>query len=93
MRTDIFGLAPRQHDLFGTPQPAFDTIMDVEDIRAELAEALDLLRGSDTLPWTGKREIEVRTMFPEMAARLPGDEGEALVAAFHTEMRRLGRYD
>ena len=93
MRTDIFGLAPRQHDLFGAPQPAFDTIMDVDDIRAELTEALELLRAAETLPWTGKREMEVRTMFPEMAARLPDGEGEALVAAFNTEMRRLGRYD
>ncbi len=93
MRTDIFGLAPRQHDMFGAPQTAFDTIMDVDDIRTELTEALELLRSAESMPWTGKREMEVRTMFPEMAARLPVEEAEPLVAAFHAQMRRLGRYD
>lgn len=93
MRTDIFGLTQRQHDLFGAPQESFDMVMTDDDIRAELAEALELLRGADSMPWVGKREMEVRTMFPEMAERLGGDEGAALTAAFHAEMRRLGRYD
>lgn len=87
MRTDIFGLAPRQQDMFGAPQEAFDTMMTDDEIRTELGEVLDLLRTSDAMPWGTRLMLQINTMFPEIAARLP--EGESLIAAFNTEMRRL----
>ena len=87
MRTDIFGLAPRQHDMFGAPQEAFDTVMTEDEIRTELREVLDLLHASDTMPWEARQMIQVNTMFPEIAARLP--EGDQFIADFNVEMRRL----
>lgn len=89
MRTDIFGMAPRQHDMFGVPQETFDIPMTVDDIRAELTEALALLRCSDSMPWPVKLELQVRNMFPEIAGKLPKEEAAALVAAFDAEILRL----
>ena len=91
MRTDIFGLTPRQHDMFGRPEPVIDVPMSVDDIRAELERTLAELRAADTLPWGVKRMLAVETMFPDHAGRLPAGEGEALVETFRAEMRRLGR--
>jgi hypothetical protein len=64
MRTDIFGLAPRQHDMFGVPQETFDEPMTLEEIRAELRETLELLRNSKALPWSTPLMLRVDTMFP-----------------------------
>ena len=89
MRTDIFGLAPRQHDMFGAPQETFDTPMTVEEIRVELREALDLLQSSDAMPWPVKLELQVRNMFPEIASKLPSAEAADLVRAFDLEIVRL----
>lgn len=91
MRTDIFGLTPRQHDMFGAPEPVLDAPMSVDDIRAELNRTIAELRAADAIPWSIRRMQMVETMFPDHAARLPAGEGDSLVAAFHDEMRRLGR--
>jgi len=89
MRTDIFGLAPRQHDMFGAPQETFDTPMTVEEIRAELTATLDLLEQADIMPWPVRQELEIRTMFPNIAGKLPRDEAEALVRRFDAAFLRL----
>lgn len=90
-RTDIFGLTPRQHDMFGAPQGAFDTPMTTDDIRAELDRTLAELRAAAEMPWPVRRMQAIEIMFPDHAARLPDGEGAALVEAFEAEMRRLGR--
>lgn len=91
MRTDIFGLTPRQHDMFGDPQGTFDTPMTVDDIRDELERTVAELRAASAMPWPVRRMQAIETMFPDHAARLPNGEGAALVEAFEAEMRRLGR--
>lgn len=93
MRTDVHGLTPRQHDLFGASEPVLDAPMTAAEIRAELERVLAELRAAEAMPWPVKRMLETETMFPDHAARLPGEEGAALVAAFEIEMRRLGRRD
>ena len=89
MRTDIFGLAPRQHDMFGVPQETFDVPMTVAEIRAELLTTLDMLRAAETMPWPTRMMLRIETMFPDIAAKLPADEAEALVGRFLCEMSRL----
>ena len=89
MRTDVFGLAPRQHDMFGVAQETFDEPMTVEEIRAELLATLDLLRTSEAMPWPVRTMLRIETMFPDIAARLPPGEAETLVERFLSEMSRL----
>lgn len=91
MRTDIFGLTPRQHDMFGEPQGTFDTPMTIDDIRAELERTVTELRAASVMPWPVRRMQAIDIMFPDHAARLPESERAALVDAFEAEMRRLGR--
>ena len=91
MRTDIFGLTPRQHDMFGAPQGTFDTPMTVEEIRRELNDTLTEMRGALLMPWPQKQEVAVLTMFPDLASRLPEVEAADLVAAFNAEIDRLRR--
>lgn len=91
MRTDVFGITPRQHELFGVAEPVLDHPMTADDIRAELDRTLAELRAADAIPWPVRRMLETETMFPDHAARLPNGEGDALVAAFEAELRRLGR--
>ena len=89
MRTDIFGLSPRQHDMFGEPQISFDTMMTDYEIRAELQGVLDLLRVSDVIPWETRQMLQISNMFPELAAKLPVDEAVELSSEFALEMNRL----
>jgi hypothetical protein len=91
MRTDIFGLAPRQQDMFGEPQESFDTMMTGEEIRTELQDVIDLLRASTVTPWETRQMIQISNMFPEIAARLPEGEAAKFVDAFNAEMQRLRR--
>ena len=91
MRTDIFGLAPRQHDMFGVEQETFDQPMTKAEIRAELREAIALLQRSDEMPWTTALTLRVITMFPDIAGKLPADEAARLVTEFDTQIKRLRR--
>ena len=91
MRTDIFGLAPRQHDMFGVEQETFDQPMTEAEIREELREAVALLRCSDTMPWSTALTLRIITMFPDIASKLPTEEAAELVEAFTTEIKRLRR--
>ncbi len=89
MRTDIFGLAPRQQDMFGEPQSVLETMMTEDEIRAELKEVIDLLLSSDAMPWEARQMLQIINMFPEFAAKLPSAEADKVVTTFNTEMRRL----
>lgn len=91
MRTDIFGLAPRQHDMFGVAQETFDQPMNEAEIRAELSEAIALLRRSDSMPWSTALTLRIITMFPDIATKLPAGEAAELVEAFTAEIKRLRR--
>jgi hypothetical protein len=90
MRTDFHGMTVRQHDMFDAPGDTSDIMTD-DDIRRELGETLDAVRAADEMPWPVRRMQGICTMFPELAARLPREEGVGLVAAFNVEMRRLRR--
>ncbi len=89
MRTDIFGLAPRQQDMFGEPQGSLDTMMTAAEIRAELQEVVELLRASTVMPWEARQMLQISNMFPEIASHLPEPEAEDFVTEFHREMGRL----
>lgn len=91
MRTDVFGLTPRQHDMFGEPQGTFDTPMTADEIRAELERTLAEMRASETMPWPTRRMQAIETMFPDHAARLPQEESARLISGFESELRRLRR--
>lgn len=91
MRTDIFGLAPRQQDMFGEPQSSFDTVMSDDEIRAELQDVIDLLTASNAIPWETRQMLQISNMFPELAARLSDVEAAKFVGAFNSEMQRLRR--
>ena len=89
----------RQDDMFGMPQgdlfagerrePA-PFRPDIDAVRAQLVDLLELARGSQTLPWTERKARYHRTVFPQMADWLPVDEADALRAAFAAELERLG---
>lgn len=89
MRTDIFGLAPRQQDMFGVEQETFDEPMTEAEIRRELTETVAMLRNAKVLPWSVPLMLRVDTMFPEIAEKLPREEAVGLIAAFRLEMHRL----
>lgn len=89
MRTDIYGLTPRQHDMFGEPQGSFDTPMTLAEIRRELESTLAELRAADAMPWPPRRVLETTNMFPVLAGELPPEEAARLGAAFDDQMRRL----
>lgn len=89
MRTDVHGLAIRQHDMFGAPQGSFELPMTQAEIHVELTRVLDELRASETMPWETKEMQRNSIMFPDMAARLDPDEALPLITAFETELRRL----
>ena len=89
MRTDIFGIAPRQQDMFGEPQSSFDTMMSEDEIRAELQDVIDLLRASNVVPWETRQMLQISNMFPEIAAKLPPVETAGFVGDFNVEMSRL----
>lgn len=89
MRTDIFGLSPRQHDMFGEPQSSFDTMMSDDEIRAELQDVIELLRSSDVMPWETRQMLQISTMFPEIAEKLPPVEAARFVGDFNVEMNRV----
>ena len=91
MRTDIFGLAPRQHDMFGVPQETFDKPMTIEEIRVELRQAVALLCAAEDLPWSTALTLRIVTMFPDIASKLPREEAVELNAAFNAEIKRLRR--
>lgn len=89
MRTDIFGLAPRQHDMFGEPQGILDTMMTEDEIRTELQEVIELLRSSQVMPWEARQMIQISNVLPEMAAKLSSAESSKFISEFNNEMNRL----
>jgi hypothetical protein len=89
MRTDVHGLAVRQHDMFGQPQDSFELPMTQAEIHAELTRIVDELRAAQSMPWDIKEMQRNSVMFPDMASRLSSADAATLITAFETEMRRL----
>jgi hypothetical protein len=79
---------PRQLDMFGPP-PTRNYDSDPEDVRAELAEILARVRAAPQVPWPGKEMAYWRTVFPQMAKRLPAEEAAQLRLEFAAELARL----
>jgi hypothetical protein len=89
MQTDIFGIAPRQRDMFGEPQASLDTMMTDDEIRVELRKVIDLLLASSVMPWETRQMLQINNMFPEIASKLPSAEAVAFSTEFNREMNRL----
>jgi hypothetical protein len=60
-----------------------------EDVRRRLNALLDTARVSNVMPWPEAKARMWRTVFPQMADWLPGEEAEQLCFAFAREMERL----
>ena len=78
-----------QLDMFPSPPRRAPELPKPEDVRPELTEVLDRLRGSDVMPLSPKDLRFWRTVFPQMSTWLPPEEREAMRAEFQAELRRL----
>ncbi|MER8367840.1 hypothetical protein [Mesorhizobium sp. M1348] len=58
-------------------------------IRKHLNRLLQLARKAERLPWSGAEAASWEKLFPELTLLLPREEGEALRAAFASELERL----
>jgi hypothetical protein len=89
--------SPRQRDLFGHegPDPSdenFETPVyypDPDKVREELRRILAEARAARSLPWDAQRTALYRTIFPQMTACLPEEEGAQLRFDFEVELKRL----
>jgi hypothetical protein len=90
--------SPRQGDLFRSddkPELYDDESQtptwypDPDEIRAELHKILAEMRAAESMPWDEKRTSLYRTIFPQMTAALPEEEGAQLRFEFDTEIERL----
>ncbi len=92
--------SPRQGDLFRSDDkpelyddesqtPVYEA--DPDEVRAELHRILAEARAASTMPWDERRVSLYRTIFPQMTAALPEEEGAQLRFAFMTEMERLDK--
>lgn len=78
-----------QFDMFPPPPRPKPKLPTPEDVRPELTEVLERLRGADTMPLSPKDLRFWRTVFPQMSTWLPPEEREAMCAAFTAEVARL----
>lgn len=79
-----------QLNLFDSPKPAPEQRPpNTAFIRKHLNRLLRLARDAERLPWSEARAKSWEKQFPELAALLPREEGEAMRAAFEAEMKRL----
>lgn len=81
-------LADDQPDMFGTaPAPAWQP--NPEKVRARLQKLLDEARSDAAAAWEPSTLSLYRTIFPQMAHLLPGDEGHKLLKDFEAAIARL----
>ena len=82
-------MSAQQTDLFAAPAISEPTA-DLAPIRARLAATLALVQAAPRMPWTDLLHIiREENVFRWDADRLSKEEGDALWAAFDTEMVRL----
>lgn len=79
-----------QLSLFDSPKPAPEKRPPNPDfIRKHLNRLVRMARDAEILPWDEGEARSWEKLFPELAAYLPAEEGEALRHAFAAEMKRL----
>ncbi|MGH6847819.1 MAG: hypothetical protein ACREC0_10385 [Methylocella sp.] len=89
---DLFGLRPRQGDLFANEPPRNNGVgvADPDDIRARLHKMLAEARAAESFPpWNERTTRLYQAIFPQMANWLPNAEAEQLRLEFRTELERL----
>jgi hypothetical protein len=62
---------------------------DLAYIRKSLNRLLRLAREAQIMPWSEGETESWERLFPELAASLPVEEGEALTSEFRSELTRL----
>jgi hypothetical protein len=62
---------------------------DLAYIRKSLNRLLRLARDAQIMPWSEGETASREKQFPELAALLPAEEGEALTSEFRSELARL----
>jgi len=77
---------PAQLDLFGAPPMQS---YDAGEVRTELTAILARARAAPRQPWPASEVAHWRTVFPQMAGRLPAEEARELRRAFAAELARL----
>ncbi|MGH6840333.1 MAG: hypothetical protein ACREDT_16420 [Methylocella sp.] len=90
---DLFGLNPRQGDLFADEPPRNNGVgvANPDEIRARLYKMLADARAAESSPpWNERTTRLYQAIFPQMANWLPYAEAEQLRLEFHTELERLG---
>lgn len=79
-----------QLSLFETERAATERrAPNIAYIRKHLNRLLRLARQAERLPWSQAETASWEKFFPELAQLIPGEEGEALRAAFVLEVERL----
>lgn len=81
------GAQPKQMSLFAEASAPATPVADPEFVRRHLLHLLRLAETAERLPWSEAKTASWEKMFAELAADLP--DGEALNAAFQTELKRL----
>lgn len=62
---------------------------DLAYIRKSLNRLLRIARAAEIMPWSEAEAASWEKLFPELAASLPPEEGEALLSEFRNELNRL----
>jgi len=81
------GAQPKQMSLFAEASAPQAPTVDPEFVRRHLLHLLRLAETAERLPWSEAKTASWEKMFTELAADLP--DGEALVASFQSELKRL----
>lgn len=82
------GAQAKQLNLFAAAQPAAASAApDAEAIRRDLQYWIWIVRTAEVIPWRAAKMEARERLFAELAALIP--DGEALLAEFETELKRL----
>lgn len=78
-----------QFSLFDSPRVPEPPRPDLNFIRKTLNRALRQAREAEVMPWDEARTARWEREFPDLAARLPSEEGDELRKRFAMELARL----
>ena len=85
---DLFGHEPPQGDLFGEPVPEV-YVPKPEHVRNRLNRLLGQARAAERMPWENVIVKLYQSVFDQLSAHLPEEEGRQYVLAFEREIERL----
>ncbi len=77
--------------MFGSSEVVSHGAPSAEDVRTRLSEILDLLIGSDEMPWPAEELRSWTSVVPQMTLWLPEDERKPVQDRFSGEVGRLAR--